>query len=78
MFFIVLLVLVVLIIVFIKLGNTHSEKTTETRYSKTRHYLDFDLGKDTDKIGNPDYPSAGIDSVMKEEFLNDLMDNEKS
>lgn len=49
----------------------------DTRYSETRNWMDFDPGKDESKVGDPKYPTAGIDSVMKHEFLNDLSDEGK-
>ena len=39
--------------------------------------MDFDPGVDSDKVGDPKYPNAGIDSVMKHEFLDDLIDKSK-
>ena len=47
----------------------------ETRYAKTGTFMDFDPGADSDKVGNPKYPNAGIDSVMKYEFLDDILKN---
>lgn len=44
-----------------------------SQYAKTRHFMDFDHGVDTDKIGDPRYPTADIDSEMKHEFMEDLM-----
>lgn len=46
-------------------------------YSKSQNYMDFDLGTDSNKIGNSQYPNACIDSVMKHEFMNDLLDKDK-
>ena len=48
------------------------------RYSQTRNWIDFDPGVDEKKVGDPKYPTAGFDSAMKHEFLNDLMDDDKS
>ena len=39
--------------------------------------MDFDPGVDSDKVGDPKYPNAGIDSAMKHEFLDDLIDKSK-
>ena len=51
--------------------------SSESDYSRTRNWADFDPGKDSDKVGDPSYPTAGHDSVMKQEFLDELMDGEK-
>lgn len=37
--------------------------------------MDFDPGVDSDKVGNPKYPNAGIDSIMKYKFLEDILKN---
>jgi hypothetical protein len=44
-------------------------------YEKSRNFMDFDPGKDGKKVGDPKYPTAGADSVMKHEFMNDLFDD---
>lgn len=49
-----------------------------SRYARTRSFMDFDPGMDTDKVGDPKYPNAGIDSVMKQEFMNDLLNGDKN
>lgn len=49
----------------------------DTRYSQTGNWMDFNPGEDEDKVGDPKYPNAGMDSVMKHEFLNDLMEDDK-
>lgn len=49
-----------------------------SRYSKTRNFMDFDPGVDSNKVGNPQFPNAGIDSVMKHEYMNDLLDEDKN
>lgn len=46
----------------------------DSRYARTRSFMDFDPGLDTKKVGDSKYPNAGIDSVMKQEFMNDLLD----
>ncbi len=69
---VVLLVLVVFLIGHGAKGNSH-----ESRYEKTGSFMDFDQGVDSDKVGDPKYPNAGVDSVMKHEFLDDLMDGKK-
>ena len=48
----------------------------DSQYSKTRNFMDFDAGVDSDKVGSKEYPTAGVDSVLKHEFLNEL-DNDK-
>ncbi len=49
----------------------------ESRYSKSGNWADFDPGKDTDKVGNPKYPHAEIDNQMKEQFLNDMTEDDR-
>ncbi len=44
----------------------------DTRYARTGSYMDFDPGRDSNKIGDPDYPTAGFDAAMKHEFLNNI------
>ncbi len=48
-----------------------------SRYSRTRSFMDFDPGTDSDKVGDPKYPNAGMDSVMKHEFIEDLINDGK-
>ena len=50
---------------------------SQSDYDRTRNWTDFDPGKDSDKVGNPSYPTAGHDSVMKQEFMEELMDEDK-
>ena len=75
------IVIVVIIIVVIHLSKEDSTRLSsggkETRYSKTGNFMDFDPGVDSNKVGNPKYPNAGIDSVMKHEFLDDVMKDGK-
>ena len=40
--------------------------------------MDFDPSVDEDKVGDSEYPNAGIDSVMMHEFMNDLLDEDKN
>ena len=47
----------------------------DSPYEKSRNFMDFDPGKDEKKVGDPKYPTAGADSVMKHEFMNDLFDD---
>lgn len=44
----------------------------ESKYSKSGNWMDFDPGVDENKVGDPKYPNAGTDSVMKHEFLDNL------
>ena len=48
------------------------EKNNDSRYAKSHNYMDFDQGIDSGKVGDPRYPKAGIDSVMKEDFLDNF------
>ena len=48
------------------------EKHDDSRYAKTRNFMDFDPGVDEDKVGDSEYPNAGVDSVMKHEFMEDI------
>ena len=78
LFVIVLVVIVVAVIHFSKEDSSQSHSgSKETRYSKTGNFMDFDPGVDSDKVGDPKYPNAGTDSVMKHEFMNDLMKDDK-
>ena len=57
-------------------SKTTSTRTTDhTRYEKSGNWMDFDIGQDEKKVGDPKYPKAGIDSVMKHEFMDDLLKN---
>ena len=49
--------------------------TDHTRYEKSGNWMDFDIGRDEKKVGDPKYPKAGIDSVMKHEFMDDLLND---
>ena len=71
----VIVIIIVAIIIFCvssAKGSTSKNKTT-TRYDKSGNWMDFDIGKDENKVGNPKYPKAGQDSVMKHEFMDDIM-----
>ena len=50
----------------------------DSRYAKTRNFMDFDPGVDSNKVGDPKYPTAGMDSVLKHEFMNDLLNGDKN
>lgn len=50
----------------------------DSRYARTGSFMDFDPGVDANKVGDPKYPNAGMDSVMKHEFMNDLLDGDKN
>ena len=57
-------------------GRTTSTRTTDhTRYEQSGNWMDFDIGRDEKKVGDPKYPKAGIDSVMKHEFMDDLLND---
>ena|GEM_PF-6575424 len=71
------IVLVVIIVAVIHFSKEDSSESSKTRYSKTGNFMDFDPGVDSDKVGDPKYPNAGIDSVMKHEFLDDVMKDGK-
>ena len=78
LFVIVIAVIIVAVIHFSKENSARSHSgRNETRYSKTGNFMDFDPGVDSDKVGDPRYPNAGTDSVMKHEFLDDLMNDDK-
>lgn len=50
---------------------------SDSHYEKTQNFIDFNPGKDSNKVGDPKYPNAGPDSVMKHEFLDSLFDDKK-
>ena len=77
MIWIVLLVILGIFLYFLFRKDTGTSSNNESRYSKTGNWTDFDPGVDSDKVGDPKYPNAGIDSVMKHEFLDDVMKDEK-
>ena len=78
LFVIVIAVIIVAVIHLSKKDSSRSHSgTKETRYSKTGNFMDFDPGVDSDKVGDPKYPNAGFDSVMKHEILDDLMNDDK-
>ena len=54
-----------------------SAEHDDSRYARTRSFMDFDPGTDSDKVGDPKYPNAGMDSVMKHEFIEDLINDGK-
>lgn len=61
-------------------GGGHKSTTTsdnKTRYSQSRNFIDFDAGTDSDKVGNPNFPNAGIDNVMKHEFMDNLLNDKQ-
>ena len=71
---IIMLAAIVLVAVFILIFTSaiSSSKKGSSRYSQTRSWVDFDPGVDEDKVGDLKYPTAGIDSILKQEFLDDL------
>lgn len=71
---------VICLVLIIKSFTSSKEKTepnNETRYSRSKNYMDFDAGTDSNKIGDSKYPTAGVASVMKHEFLNELTEDKK-
>ena len=46
----------------------------KSNYSKTGSWADFDPGKDTKNVRDS---KSAMDNTMKEQFLNDLMDDKK-
>ncbi len=52
-------------------------RSEESRYDRSGSFMDFDPGLDSDKVGDPDRPNAGMDSVLKQEYLNDLLKDRK-
>ena len=77
MIWIILLVILGLFLYFLFRKDTDSSSKNDSRYSKSGNWVDFDPGVDENKVGDPKYPNAGIDSVMKHEFLNDLDKEDK-
>ena len=57
-------------------SNGKPVRHDDSRYAKTGSFMDFDPGVDANKVGDPKYPNAGMDRVLKHEFLNDLMDDD--
>lgn len=67
-----IITIVVLLLAFIIWALFRSPKGGhDSRYSQTRNFMDFDPGADSDKVGDSRYPTAGVDSVMKHEFLDE-------
>ena len=65
LFLILIVVIAVVLILLIKAGSG-------SKYSDTQHWTDFDPGIDTKKVGDPKYPHAAMDSVLKNKMLDDL------
>ena len=55
--------------------SANASKTRTTKYEQSGNWMDFDIGRDEKKVGDPKYPKAGIDSVMKHEFMDDLLND---
>lgn len=53
--------------------GANASKTRTTRYEQSGNWMDFDIGRDEKKVGDPKYPKAGIDSVMKHGFMDELL-----
>ena len=62
---ILIVVIAVIVILLIKAGSG-------SNYSKTQHWTDFNPGIDTKKVGDPKYPHAAMDSVLKNKMLDNL------
>ena len=73
----VVVVIVVAVAVMILVGGATKGKPTDkkTKYEQSGNWMDFDIGHDEKKVGDPKYPKAGIDSVMKHEFMDDLLND---
>ena len=54
-----------------------SARHDDSRYARTGCFIDFDPGVDLNKIGDPKYPNAAIDSELKYEFMEDLINDNK-
>ena len=67
--------LFVFIVLMLFLAGRDDSVRPKTRYDSTGSFMDFDPGKDASKVGDSRYPTAGADSVMKEEFMEDLFDD---
>lgn len=59
-------------------SNGKTTRHDDSRYAKTGCFMDFDHGVDLDKIGDPKYPNAAIDSELKYEFMENLLDGDKN
>ncbi len=70
-------ILVVALAILILWAFLHKSSGSGSRYEKSGSFMDFDAGVDSDKVGDPKYPNAGVDSVMKHEYLDDLMKDKK-
>lgn len=67
---ILIVIAVIVVVLLVKAGSGSS-------YSQTQHWTDFDPGVDTKKVGDPKFPHAAMDSVIKHEFLDDVMKDDK-
>lgn len=74
---ILVLVLIVVLVIVFSGGSKRPGSNKDSRYSKTGNWMDFDPGVDSNKVGDPKYPNAGPDSVMKHEFMEDLSKGDK-
>lgn len=71
--------IVVIVVTFFLWALFHYPKSAhDSQYSKTHNYMDFDSGVDSNKVGDSKYSNASIDSVMKQEFINDLLDGDNN
>lgn len=72
-----IVIFVVALIVLILWAFLHKSSENSSSYEKSKNFMDFDAGVDSDKVGDPKYSNAGMDSVMKHEYLDDLMKDKK-
>lgn len=49
----------------------------DSQYSHTHNWIDYDAGVDSDKVGSKEYQKAGVDAVIKYEFLDELDNDTK-
>lgn len=70
-------IIVVALFILILWAFIHKSNGDSSRYEKSKSFMDFDAGVDSDKVGDPKYPTDGVDSVMKHEYLDDLMKDKK-
>jgi len=59
-------------------GGKKSARHDDSKYARTGCFMDFDPGVDSNKVGDPKHPNAGMDSVLKHEFMNELLDGGKN
>jgi len=67
---VLIVIIAVVVVLLIKAGSG-------SRYSQSQHWTDFDPGVDTSKVGDPKYPHAANDSVMKQNLLDEVFKDDK-